>query len=65
MCKTFTEEVKAAFASVLKCSISTEKLRIAVKTVCKEMYQHQYYLNVDEYENSEKIMQKKSTIKCT
>ena len=48
--KTFTEEVKAACASVSsKCNISAEKARVAVKKVCKEMYQHHYYLNVDEY----------------
>ena len=37
--KTFTEEVKAASASVSsKCSISTEKANVAFDTVCKEMY---------------------------
>ena len=40
--KTFTEEIKAACASVsLTCSISVEKAKVAVKTVRKEMYQHQ------------------------
>ena len=56
--KTFTEEVKAACASVSsKCSISAEKAWAAVQTVCKEIYQHQYYLNADEYKNSEEMIQ--------
>ena len=56
--KIFTEEVKAVCASLSsKCSISAEKARGAVKTVCKEMYQHQYYLNADEYKNSEEMIQ--------
>ena len=55
---TFAEEVNAACASVSsKCSISAEKARVAVKTVCKKMYQHQYYLNADEYKNSEEMIQ--------
>ena len=40
-----------------KCSISAEEARAAVKTVYKEIYQHQYYLNADEYKNSEEIIQ--------
>ena len=37
--KTLTEEVKAACASLSsKCSISSEKARVAVNTVCKEIY---------------------------
>ena len=56
--KTFTAEVKAACASVSsKCSISAEKAWVAVQTVCKEIYQHQYYLNADEYKNSEEMIQ--------
>ena len=56
--KTCTEEVKAACASVWsKCSIPAEKFRVAAKTVCKEMYQPQYYLNADEYKNSEEVIQ--------
>ena len=56
--KTCTEEVKAACASVWsKCSIPAEKFRVAAKTVCKEMYQPQYYLNADEYKNSEDVIQ--------
>ena len=52
--KTFT----AACASVSsKCIISEEKARVAVKIVCKEMYQHQCYLNADEYKNSEEMIQ--------
>ena len=55
--KTFTEQIKAACASISsKCIISEEKARVAVKTVCKEMYQHQYYLNADEYKNSEEMI---------
>ena len=59
--KTFTEEVRASCPSVSsKGCISVEKDRVAVKTVCKEMYQHQYDLNADEYKNSEEMIQTNS-----
>ena len=56
--KTFAEEVKAACARISsKCSISADKARVAVKTVCNDIYQYKYYLNADEYKNSEEMIQ--------
>ena len=40
-----------------KCSILAKKAWVAVKIVSKNMYQHQYYLNADEYKNSEEMIQ--------
>ena len=52
--KTFTVEVKSACANVSsKCGISAEKSRIAVKTVCNEMYGHRYYLSSEEQQQHE------------
>ena len=46
--------MKTACANVSsKCAISAEKARIAVKTVCKAMYNHDYYLTTEEYCSSE------------
>ena len=58
ICKTFTEEVKAACASVSsKCSISAEKAMVFVKTVYKGIYQHQYTLNTEDYKDIEEMKQ--------
>lgn len=52
--KICTDQVKSTCASVsTKCEMSIETVRLAVKTVMKGMYDHNVYLNVEEYEKAE------------
>ena len=45
----YTDAIKTACAQVSSaCGISVEMSRIAVKTICKAFYGHEFYLNVDE-----------------
>ena len=49
---------KAKFHSIfISIQLSEMIGSLRVKTVCKEMYQHWYYLNPDEYKNSEEMIQ--------
>ena len=44
-----TNEIKATCAEVsVRCNISTEQSRIAVQTVCRGLYNHNFYLSKEE-----------------
>ena len=52
--KNFTEEIKSVISNVSYATrISVDKARVAVKVVCAELYNHNYYLTADEQEANE------------
>ena len=53
-----TDAIKTACAQVSSaCGISVEMSRVAVKTICKALYGHEFYLNVDETPYNKEVVE--------